>query len=87
MVFKPFKPPLIRKPETTQPAREHGPSSKAPVQQEDATPGTETRPRPSAVRKPLHQVRNVGKESVEKVTPTPEALKLVGDERFFKALW
>ncbi|KAJ5648969.1 DNA repair and recombination protein [Penicillium longicatenatum] len=87
MVFKPFKPPLIRKPETTQPAQEHNPSSKAPVQQEDATPGTETRPRPSAVRKPLHQVRNVGKESVGKVTPTPEALKLVGDERFFNALW
>ncbi|KAJ5991833.1 DNA repair and recombination protein [Penicillium sp. IBT 35674x] len=87
MVFKPFKPPLIRKPETTQPAQEQDTSSKAPVHQEDAAPGPETRPTPSGVRKPLHQVRNVGKESGEKVTPAPEAIKLVGDEKFFNALW
>ncbi|KAJ6111134.1 DNA repair and recombination protein [Penicillium sp. IBT 16267x] len=87
MVFKPFKPPLIRKPETTEPAQEKDTSSKAPVQQEDAAPGPETRPTPSGVRKPLHQVRNVGKESGGKVTPATAAVKLVGDERFFNALW
>ncbi|KAJ5912392.1 DNA repair and recombination protein [Penicillium tannophilum] len=87
MVFKPFKSPLIRKPETTQPAQEQDTSSKAHVHQEGAAPGPETRPTPSGVRKPLHQVRNVGKESGEKVTPAPEAIKLVGDEKFFNALW
>lgn len=87
MVFKPFKSPLIRKPETTQPAHEQDTSSKAHVHQEGAAPGPETRPTPSGVRKPLHQVRNVGKESGERVTPAPEVIKLVGDEKFFNALW
>ena len=86
MVFKPFKPPLIRKPETTESSQEKDTSSKAP-QQEDSAPGTETRSTPSGVRKPLHQVRNVGKESGGQVTPAPEAIKLVGDEKFFNALW
>lgn len=87
MVFKPFKPPLIRKPETAQPAQEQDASSKVLLQQEDAAPEPKTRPTPSGVRKPLHQVRNVGKESGEKVTPVTEPIKLVGDEKFFNALW
>ncbi|KAJ5614732.1 DNA repair and recombination protein [Penicillium herquei] len=89
MVFKPFKPPLIRKPESTENVKDQDPPTKKPrLEKEEPTPSTKSQPT-SAVgaRRPLLQVRNVGKESGEKVTPTTQAISLVGDERFFNVLW
>ncbi|KAJ5925906.1 DNA repair and recombination protein [Penicillium verhagenii] len=87
MVFKPFKSPLIRKPETTGDGKTQDIPAQNPVQKDDPAPVTETRPTPSEPRKPLHQVRNVGTESGGKIAPAPEPIKLLGDERFFNALW
>ncbi|KAJ5948270.1 DNA repair and recombination protein [Penicillium verhagenii] len=87
MVFKPFKSPLIRKPETTDEAKTQDISAQNPLKKDDPAPVTETRPTPSEPRKPLQQVRNVGTESGGKTAPAPEPIKLLGDERFFNALW
>ncbi|KAJ5642358.1 DNA repair and recombination protein [Penicillium lividum] len=84
MVFKPFKPPLIRKPETTE-SQEQATSNNS-LPKEDLAPGAKTQPTP-VTRKPLHQAGNVGKESAGKMTPASEPIKLVGDEKFFNALW
>ncbi|KAJ5099919.1 DNA repair and recombination protein [Penicillium argentinense] len=90
MVFKPFKPPLIRKPEhaTEKPAgedQEH-PAKKPRLQKDDSVIELETRPG-AASRKPLLQVKNVGKDSAVKPTPAIISKEDATFERFFNALW
>ncbi|KAJ5146833.1 Heat shock protein hsp98 [Penicillium atrosanguineum] len=87
MVFKPFKPPSIRKPETSMEETEdsHPPAKKPRLEKDEPTPA-DTRPPPSlGARKPLVPVRN-GKDSSgkpsKKAAPKPGA-----GERYFNALW
>ena len=89
MVFKPFKPPLIRKSELPPETDEQDHPAKRPrLEKEEPTPNTETRLTPSlGARKPLLQVKNVSKEPVGKTAVGSEAIHLVGDERFFNVLW
>lgn len=86
MVFKPFKPPLIRK---AQPAEEpeedqEHPTKKPRLSKETPASNSDARPTPTLEsRKPLLQVSN-GKDSTVKATSGPQ---FFGDERFFNALW
>ena len=86
MVFKPFKPPLIRKPESkTEPTDDPEHLSKKPRLSKDV-PATNHETQPASTlggRKPLHQVKN-GKKTTVKPASDPQ---FVGDERFFNALW
>lgn len=91
MVFKPFKPPLIRKPEPTKEPdqandQEH-PTKKPRLQKEDQSGDPETRPTVLASRKPLLQVQNVGKDSSVKPPPGGVSKEDASFERFFNALW
>ncbi|KAJ6160419.1 hypothetical protein N7470_003815 [Penicillium chermesinum] len=81
MVFKPFKPPLIRKQESS--TVEDPPAKKPRL---DNTAASEEARSPRG-RKPLLQVRNVGKDSAPNAASAAEPISLVGDERFFNALW
>lgn len=90
MVFKPFKPPLIRKPENltdTIDANDH-PAKKPRLVKEETTSVPQTRPTPTlSSRKPLLQVRNIGKDSATKTTNGPISKEDASFERFFNALW
>jgi DNA repair and recombination protein RAD54B len=87
MVFKPFKPPLIRKAEATTGNTEVSdhPAKKARVEKEELAPA-DTRPSPSlGARKPLVQVKN-GKEPLKK-SSKKAAPQAGAGERYFNALW
>ncbi|KAJ5088591.1 DNA repair and recombination protein [Penicillium angulare] len=89
MVFKPFKPPLIRKPQAEGATEDKESSTIKPNSQKEeqtSTSGTATTPALGA-RKPLLQVRNVGKDSGAQATPGSQPIRLVGDERFYNVLW
>ncbi|KAJ5259301.1 DNA repair and recombination protein [Penicillium angulare] len=89
MVFKPFKPPLIRKPQAEGATEDQDSSTLKPNSQKEeqtSTSGTGTTPALGA-RKPLLQVRNVGKDSGAQATPGSQPIRLVGDERFYNVLW
>ncbi|KAJ5359178.1 DNA repair and recombination protein [Penicillium cataractarum] len=90
MVFKPFKPPLIRKPEQsteTADANDH-PTKKPRLVKDEATSETQTRPTPTlGSRKPLLQVRNIGKDSTAKEINESVAKEDASFERFFNVLW
>lgn len=89
MVFKPFKPPLIRKPDqSTEKVVEQEPPSKKPrLEKEDPVVNSETRPAALASRKPLLQVQNVGKDPTVKAVPGTVSKEDASFERFFNALW
>jgi DNA repair and recombination protein RAD54B len=89
MVFKPFKPPLIRKPEQlteTTDANDH-PAKKPRLGKDEATSEPHSRPTPTLGRKPLLQVRNIGKDSTAKTTNGASNKEDASFERFFNALW
>ncbi|KAJ5167419.1 DNA repair and recombination protein [Penicillium canariense] len=90
MVFKPFRPPLIGKPQTldeTTDASGH-PAKKPRLVKDEATPEDLTRPAATlGSRKPLLQVRNVGKESLAKATSGSISKEDTTFERFFNVLW
>lgn len=91
MVFKPFKPPLMRKPtvpsttDTTDgPADPAPPPSKKPrLSDEHKRPTTETS------RKPLVQVRNVREHHHDHPVKDKDKDNSVDltDDRYFNALW
>ncbi|KAJ5161989.1 DNA repair and recombination protein [Penicillium capsulatum] len=86
MVFKPFKPPLIRKTQPTSDSTDDPEHQKKKPRLSNETPASDpdARPVPSlGSRKPLLQVSN-GKESAVKGAAGPQ---FFGDERFFNALW
>lgn len=90
MVFKPFKPPLIRKPESssTEKTHEEAHTAKKPrLQEDDAAVNIETRPATLTSRKPLLQVQNVGKDAAVKPQPGSFSKEDATYERFFNALW
>jgi len=90
MVFKPFKPPLIRKPETSsvEKGNEETHTAKKPrLQEPDATVHSETRPTTLTSRKPLLQVQNVGKDATAKAQSGSFSKEDATYERFFNALW
>ncbi|EPS25487.1 hypothetical protein PDE_00420 [Penicillium oxalicum 114-2] len=90
MVFKPFKPPLIRKADTslstndsTDPPTKRPRLSKDDVSAEQPLPSVSS---PSS-RKPLLQVKNVGQESSARASANPTPQDKAIYERFFNALW
>ncbi|OQE17600.1 hypothetical protein PENSTE_c020G06066 [Penicillium steckii] len=90
MVFKPFKPPLIRKPESssTEKTHEEAHTAKKPrLQEDDAAVNIETRPATLTSRKPLLKVQNVGKDAAVKPQPGSFSKEDATYERFFNALW
>lgn len=90
MVFKPFKPPLIRKPDSStenQNEQEQPPNKKPRIQKEDQVLDSETRPAALASRKPLLQVQNPSKDSALKTSPGGVSKDDASFERFFNALW
>jgi hypothetical protein len=89
MVFKPFIPPLIRKPEKlteTIDANDH-PAKKPRLVKDEATSDPQSRSTPTLGRKPLLQVNNVGKDSTTKTTNGALNKEEASFERFFNALW
>ncbi|KAJ5091177.1 hypothetical protein NUU61_006047 [Penicillium alfredii] len=88
MVFKPFKPPLIKKP--SQPSNGNGeqdhPAKKPRLHKDDPAPDVETRPA-IGNRKPLLQVRNRGKETTTNSTSELPSRNVVPGERYFNVLW
>lgn len=90
MVFKPFKPPLIRKtPQpSTEPTEDRDYSAKKPrLHNEDASDAISQGPKlPLGTRKPLAQVKNIGKEAAAETAPETTSND-VHDERYFDALW
>ncbi|CAL5866960.1 uncharacterized protein PFLUO_LOCUS1172 [Penicillium psychrofluorescens] len=84
MVFKPFKPPLIR---TATEASDHEPLAKKPrLHKEDAAEAASQRAKPaSGPRKPLLQVKNIGKDGTDS-TDLASRHGAPG-ERYFNALW
>ncbi|KAF7712197.1 Uncharacterized protein PECH_003965 [Penicillium ucsense] len=90
MVFKPFKPPLIRKADpsvqaddVTDPPAKKARLSKEEVQSEHLLPARSS-PRS---RKPLSQVKNVGQEGSSRATTLSAPHDHAVFERFFNALW
>ncbi|KAJ5378596.1 DNA repair and recombination protein [Penicillium cosmopolitanum] len=89
MVFKPFKPPLIRKPDqsTEKGDEQEHPTKKPRLEKEDPVVDSETRPAALASRKPLLQVQNVGKDPTVKAAPGTVSKEDASFEKFFNALW
>lgn len=92
MVFKPFKPPFIRNTLSATPTlteKHDRPSKKPRVRKEDAaSDATSQRPTiPVVARKPLVQVKNVGKDTFSEAVNEPTAKDDTSDERYFIALW
>ncbi len=90
MVFKPFKPPLIRKPDQSTETTDTNahPAKKPRLVKDEATPEPQTRPTPTpGSRKPLLQVRNIGKDSTVKATNGFATKQDATFERFFNVLW
>ncbi|KAL2824120.1 SNF2 family N-terminal domain-containing protein [Aspergillus cavernicola] len=97
MVFKPFRPPSIRKPQvavskpgsttTATPLTDDGPPTKRPrlSSSQDASGIGNTRPAIGSHRKPLLQVRNVG-EAPGSTSSAGGGEDLAG-EKYFNVLW
>jgi hypothetical protein len=89
MVFKPFKPPLIRKPEQLTEATDANDhlAKKPRLVKDEATSEPQPRPTSTLGRKPLLQVKNIGKGSTPNTTNGSVNKEDASFERFFNALW
>lgn len=89
MVFKPFKPPLIRNSEQLIEATDANdyPAKKPRLVKDEATSEPQSRPTPTLGRKPLLQVKNISKDSTAKATNGTLNKEDASFERFFNALW
>lgn len=90
MVFKPFKPPLMSKPQSSAETKdEDDHSTKKPrLEKNELAPAPDTRLTPTlGTRKPLVQVRNNGKESTGKKKGGFASNRSAGNERYFNVLW
>ena len=89
MVFKPFKPPLIRKPEqlTETTDADNHPSKKPRLTKDEATSEPQSRPTDTLARKPLLQVKNISKDSTAKTAGGTLTKEDASFERFFNVLW
>ena len=81
---------MIRKPENltdTVDVNDH-PAKKPRLAKEEATSVPQSRPTPTlGSRKPLLQVRNIGKDAAPKATNGSVSKEDASFERFFNALW
>lgn len=90
MVFKPFKPPLMRNSVsnpieiTDEPER---PAKKARIEDEDSAGVPSTNSTPLGNRKPLLQVGNREVKNTKEVSAAELHKDGTSDERYFNVLW
>ncbi|KAJ5362032.1 hypothetical protein N7541_002876 [Penicillium brevicompactum] len=87
MVFKPFKPPLMRNSVSNPIEITDEPSRPAKKPRLDDEPTTVAQSTPPANRKPLLQVNNRGAESIKQESLSGQSKDETSDEKYFNVLW